>query len=383
MKKAILIRYGEIHLKGKNRPFFERALKKQIQRACIGIECEVSMRSGRYYVREYDIKNEQKLVSAVLNVFGVHSVSVAYVVDKDKDALVKAAIDVARKQGITSGTFKVQAKRADKTFKMGSMKLAAYIGEKMLDAFPELSVKMENPDHMVYAEVREECYIFIDKLDGLGGMPVGTGGKAMLLLSGGIDSPVAGYLMAKRGLSLSAVHYHSFPFTSERAKQKVIDLRDIMQNYCGHITLYVVPFTKIQEEIHKNCQDRFMTIIMRYFMMRIAEAVAIQKGCKALITGESLGQVASQTMESLAVSNSSVDLPVFRPLIAMDKIEIMAMARKIDTYETSILPFEDCCTVFLPEHPATKPRLSDIMKEVAKLEAEKLIEEAVEAAEMV
>ena len=262
MKKAILIRYGEIHLKGKNRPFFERALKKQIARACKGIECEVSMLSGRYYVREYDLKDENKLVEAILKVFGVHSISVAYVVEKSKDALVQAAIDVAREQNISSGTFKVKVKRADKTFKTGSMQLAAHIGGKLLDEFPELSVKMEDPEHMVYAEIREECYIYIDKLDGLGGMPVGTGGKAMLLLSGGIDSPVAGYLMSKRGLSLSAVHYYSFPYTSERAKQKVIDLRDLMQSYCGHITLYVVPFTKIQEEIHKNCKERFMTIIL-------------------------------------------------------------------------------------------------------------------------
>ncbi len=383
MKKAILIRYGEIHLKGKNRPFFERALKKQIARACQGIECEVSMLSGRYYVREYDLAYEKKLVDAVLKVFGVHSISVAYVAEKDKDALAKAAIEVAHEQGITNGTFKVSAKRADKTFKMNSMRLAAYIGEKMLEAIPELKVKMEEPEHMVYAEVREECYIYIDKLMGPGGMPVGTGGRAMLLLSGGIDSPVAGYLMAKRGLQILAIHYHSFPFTSVRAKQKVIDLRDIMQNYCGYIPMFVIHFTKIQEEIHKNCEDRFMTIIMRYFMMRIAEEMAVLQRCQALITGESLGQVASQTMQSLAVTNAVVDLPVFRPLIAMDKIEIMDLARKIDTYETSILPFEDCCTVFLPKHPATKPKLSDIMDEVKKLDAEGLIKEAVECAEKV
>ena len=383
MKKAILIRYGEIHLKGKNRPFFERALKNQIKRACSGIECEVSMLGGRYYIREYDIKDEQVLVESVLKVFGVHSISIAYVVEKDKDVLAQKAVEVAREQGITQGTFKVDVKRADKHFKMNSMNLAAYIGEKMLDAYPGLKVKMEDPEHMVYAEVREECYIYINKIMGPGGMPVGTGGKAMLLLSGGIDSPVAGYLMAKRGLQLRAVHYHSFPFTSERAKQKVIDLRNIMQNYCGNIPLSVVPFTKIQEEIHKNCEDRFMTIIMRYFMMRIAEAAALKYDCKALITGESLGQVASQTIDSLAVSNSSVDLPVFRPLIAMDKIEIMDLARRIDTYETSILPYEDCCTVFLPKHPVTKPKLSDIMEEVNKLDAEELIKEAVEGIEQV
>ena len=383
MKKAILIRYGEIHLKGKNRPFFERALKRQIARACAGIECEVSMLGGRYYVREYDLADEARLVEAVLKVFGVHSISVAYVADKEKDALAQAAIDVAREQGIAGGTFKVDAKRADKRFKMNSMALAAYIGEKMLEAIPELKVKMVDPEHMVYAEVREECYIYIDKLMGPGGMPVGTGGRAMLLLSGGIDSPVAGYLMAKRGLQLRAIHYYSFPFTSERAKQKVIDLRNIMQNYCGNIPLSVVPFTKIQEEIHKNCEDKFMTIIMRYFMMRIAEEAALKFNCQGLITGESLGQVASQTIDSLAVSNASVDLPVFRPLIAMDKIEIMDLARRIDTYETSILPYEDCCTVFLPKHPVTKPKLSDIMDEVAKLDAVGLIKEAVEGIEQV
>ena len=383
MKKVILIRYGEIHLKGKNRPFFERALKQQIMRACEGIPCEVSMLGGRYYVREYELKDENKLVGAVLKVFGVHSISVAYIADKDKDALAQAAVEVAREQGITSGTFKVEAKRADKTFKLNSMSLAAFIGERMLDAIPALKVKMENPDHMVYAEVREECYIYIDKLMGPGGMPVGTGGRAMLLLSGGIDSPVAGYLMAKRGLQLSAVHYHSFPFTSERAKQKVVDLRCIMQNYCGNIPLFIVPFTKIQEEIHKSCQDRYMTIIMRYFMMRIAETIAVKRGCQALITGESLGQVASQTIDSLAVSNAAVSLPVFRPLIAMDKIEIMDLARRIDTYETSILPYEDCCTVFLPKHPVTKPKLFDIMEEVEKLDSEELIKEAAEAAEQV
>lgn len=382
MEKVILIRYGEIHLKGKNRPFFERTLKKQIINACKDIECNISMLGGRYYVRDFDLKDEKKLISQITKVFGVHSISSAFVVDKDVDSLIKSAIDLAREQNITNGTFKVEVKRADKRFKMKSMTLAALIGEKMLDEFEGLSVKMQNPDYMVYIEVREQCYIYINKIDGPGGMPVGTGGRAMLLLSGGIDSPVAGWMMAKRGLQLSTIHYHSFPFTSERSKQKVVDLKEIISKYCGPIRLIVVPFTRIQEEIHKNCEERYMTIIMRWLMMKIAEKVAIKNNCKALITGESLGQVASQTMDSLAVSNAAVDLPVFRPLIALDKLEIMDIARKIETYETSILPFEDCCTVFLPKHPATKPDIDSIIREVEKLDVEELINEAVDAVEI-
>ncbi|MCK5128210.1 MAG: tRNA 4-thiouridine(8) synthase ThiI [Clostridiales bacterium] len=383
MSRVILIRYGEIHLKGKNRPFFERALRMQIKNACSESPCNVSMLGGRYYVSDYDEKNEDILVQEIIKIFGIHSISIAHEVEKSVESLIEAAIKLAESQEVTKGTFKVEVKRADKTFKMRSMTLAALIGEKMLDAYSDLSVKMVNPDHMIYVEVREKCYIYMNKIDGPGGMPVGTGGKAMLLLSGGIDSPVAGWMMAKRGIQLTAIHYHSFPYTSERSKQKVVDLRDIISDYCGPIKLIVVPFTKIQEQIHEKCEEKYMTIIMRWLMMQIAEKVAIRNKCKALVTGESLGQVASQTIDSLSVSNAAVSIPVFRPLIALDKIEIMDIARRIETYETSILPFEDCCTVFLPKHPSTRPKLDDIIKEVEKLDVENLMNEAIEQVEII
>lgn len=382
MEKVILIRYGEIHLKGNNRPFFERALKLQIAKACDGIKCKISRKSGRYYVTDFEDIDENKLINKIKIIFGIHSLSQAYVVDKNIESLTKAAIELAKVQNITSGTFKVDVTRADKQFKIKSMPLAAHIGEKMLEEFDGLSVKMKEPDHMVYIEIREECYIYINKIDGPGGMPIGTGGKAMLLLSGGIDSPVAGWMMAKRGLQLFAIHYHSFPYTSERSKQKVVDLRNIISQYCGPIKLIVVPFTKIQEEIHQKCEEKQMTIIMRWFMMRIAQKMAYSNKCKALITGESLGQVASQTIDSLAVTNSAVELPVFRPLIAYDKVDIMDIARKLDTYDTSILPYEDCCTVFLPKHPATKPILGDIIEELKKLDTQNLINEAINSVEI-
>ena len=382
MGRVILIRYGEIHLKGKNRPFFERALRLQIKNSCKDVDYNVSMLGGRYYVSGYEIKYEEKLVQEIIKIFGIHSISIAFEVEKDKDKLIEAAISIAKSQNITQGTFKVAVKRADKTFKMKSMKLAALIGEKILDEYQDLSVKMKEPDHMIYIEIREKCYIYIDKINGPGGMPVGTGGKALLLLSGGIDSPVAGWMMAKRGIQLTALHYHSFPYTSERSKQKVVDLRDIISKYCGPIKLIVVPFTKIQEQIHEKCEEKYMTIIMRWIMMQIAEKVAIRNKCKALVTGESLGQVASQTIDSLSVSNASVSMPIFRPLIAFDKIEIMDIARKIETYETSILPYEDCCTVFLPKHPSTRPRLDDIINEVNKLDIDELIKEAIDMVEI-
>ena len=387
MTPMLLIRYGEIHLKGQNRPFFEKVLLHAIIASAKKFDGYVDKGQGRYYLRNVKPQDMPQAINAMSKIFGIYSVSPAMEMEKDLEIIFQVAADMACRKlkslGKETATFKVESKRADKRFPMNSMTLSAEAGGYILEHVPGLSVDVHHPDFTVYIEVRESAFVYTDIVMGSGGMPVGTSGKGMLLLSGGIDSPVAGYMMAKRGIALEAVHYHSFPYTSERAKQKVIELAQELSAYTGPIKIHMVHFTDIQMSIYEKCPEEQLTLIMRVFMMRIAEKIAKDRNCGALITGESLGQVASQTLASLTVTNSVIDLPVFRPLIGMDKLEIMDIAKRIDTYETSILPYEDCCTVFVPKHPVTHPKLEKILKSVKLLDSEALIADALAKTEVI
>ena len=383
MDKVILIRYGEIHLKGRNRGFFESALVKNIKHKLKDVKCEFTCKRARYMVSNYNEDDEYEIIEKLKQVFGIHSISVAYYLPTDLDKIVETCISLAKEEG----TFKVDTNRADKKFPLTSVQTSQYVGGKILATYHKLKVDLFNPDFVVNIDIREDggTFIYADKILCAGGMPVGTAGKGMLLLSGGIDSPVAGYMMSKRGLNLDAIHFHSYPYTSELAKEKVVDLAKILSSYATRINLSCVPFTKIQEEIHKNCDSSYMVTLVRCFMMRIAERVALKRNCGCLINGESLGQVASQTMESINITNAQIKtLPIFRPCIGMDKDEIIAIAQKIGTFETSILPYEDCCTVFLPDSPVIKPNPAKVEEELAKIpNAEQLICEAIENIEMI
>ena len=374
---VLLVRYAEVHLKGQNRPYFINSLVSRIRQAVKPIGGEVHFADSRIYVHAQDLED---CARRVCRVFGVHSVSPAIETDKDLDNIKAAAVSL-----ITGckGKFKVSARRSDKTFPLPSPQLAAQVGGAILSSCPGLKVDVHNPDHTVEVEVREKTYVHMTKLMGVGGMPVGTGGKALLLLSGGIDSPVAGYMVAKRGVTLEAIHFFSHPYTSEHAKQKVITLLSILARYCGNVRMHVVPFTKIQMEIYEKCPEDELTVLMRRFMMKISEKLAQKLGCGALITGESLGQVASQTMNSLNCTNSAIDMLVLRPLIGFDKSEIIAYSEKIGTFETSILPYEDCCTVFTPKHPVTTPKLERIEKSERILDVDALVQEAVDGIEII
>ena len=319
-------------------------------------------------------------IERVCKVFGVHSVSPAVEMDKDYEAIAAQCVEMMRGK---TGSFKVNARRSDKRFPMDSMVLQRELGGRILEAMPHLKVDVHKPDHVMSVEIRDFAYLYVDEVMGVGGMPMGTGGRAALLLSGGIDSPVAGWSIMKRGVQVQGIHFHSFPYTSERAKQKVLDLAAIMGEYAGNMLVHVVPFTEIQLAIHEKCPDELGTVLMRRYMMRIAQRLAQKNRCQALITGESIGQVASQTMEALVCTDQVVDMPVFRPLIGMDKLEIMDIARKIGTYETSIQPFEDCCTVFTPRHPCTKPKIEDLIQAEQALDSEALIQKAVEETQSV
>lgn len=385
MYNVILVRHGEIHLKGDNRPYFENSLLKLIRAAVKKFGATVEKGRERYFVRGVASEDFNAAIEALTKVFGIHSVSPAIEVEKDLDSITECAAKLCSEK-LSNGnrlTFKVDSKRQDKRFPLSSMALSAELGGRMLEKFENLSVDVHTPDFKVFVEIRESAYVYTENIPGTGGMPVGTSGKGMLLLSGGIDSPVAGYMMAKRGVQLESVHYHSFPYTSERAKQKVIDLAKIVAQYAGPIKIHMVHFTDIQMTIHEKCPEDQLTLLMRVFMMKIAERIALQQKCQCLITGESLGQVASQTMASLGVTNSAVNIPVFRPCIGMDKTEIMDIANKIDTYETSIQPYEDCCTVFVPKHPVTHPKLEKIMQSFEHLDHEALIKDALEKTEVI
>ena len=386
---AFLIKYAEIAIKGKNRYLFEDALVKQMRIALDKVEGEfrVTKEQGRVYVfcpEEYDF---DEAVEALQRVFGI--VEICPVVIYEDQGFEQMAQDVvsymqARYPGY-AGSFKVYTRRAKKTYPMTSMEVSAEIGGRILDAFPEASVDVHQPELTVSVEIREKIYVYSDSIPGPGGMPVGTNGKAMLLLSGGIDSPVAGYMIAKRGVKIEAVYFHAPPYTSERAKQKVVDLAALVARYSGPIRLHVVNFTDIQLYIYDQCPHDELTIIMRRYMMRIAEHFAQKDKCLGLITGESIGQVASQTLQSLATTNEVYTLPVYRPVIGFDKQEIVEISRKIDTFETSIQPFEDCCTIFVAKHPVTKPNLNVIRRSEEKLaeKIDELMEQALNSVEII
>lgn len=376
MREVCLIRFGEVHLKGLNRPYFLRKLVANIKNAVAGTGGHVWMSDSRIYVSSSsDMSDCLKRVSRV---FGVHSVSPAVEMEKDYEAIKKQACVMASE---LKGTFKVFAKRSDKSFPLNSMEIERDVGGYILDNNPELKVDIHHPQHRVVIEIRDNAYICVKEIPAVGGMPQGTGGKAMLLLSGGIDSPVAGYQIMKRGVQTQAVHFFSHPYTSERAKEKVFALAKLLGDYASGMAVHVVPFTQIQMAIHEKCPEEYGTIITRRFMMRVSEIIARKYGCQALITGESIGQVASQTMEGLICTNQVVSMPVFRPLIGLDKLEIVDLATSIGTYETSILPYEDCCTVFTPRHPCTKPKLPLIEKAESALDIESLVNDAVEHTE--
>ena len=372
--KVIIIRYSEIHLKGNNREFFESALISNIKTALKGFDYDFSRTNGRYVIRNFDEMRLDEIVDTVKNVFGVHSLSVAEEVESDYGKIAAAALQFAP----STGTFKVSTNRADKRFPMQSMTVSAEIGGEILEKHPNLTVDLFNPQNVVNIDIREngKTFVFSQVIKAVNGMPVGTGGKGIVMLSGGIDSPVAAYMMAKRGMTLRALHFHSFPYTSMQAKQKVLDLAKIVKRYTLHMTVDVVSFTEIQTAIHEKCPEEYMITIMRRFMMRIAERIAKNNNAGAIITGESLGQVASQTLESLTSTNSVATLPVFRPLIGFDKDEIIEISQKIGAFETSILPYEDCCTIFLPKRPVTKPRLSAVEKVESVLDVDALVENA-------
>lgn len=386
---SFLIKYAEIAIKGKNRYMFEDALVRQIKIAlnkCEG-KYEISKASGRIYVEYLSDYDFDETVGALTKVFGITGVCpVVHVEDNGFEQLasdVTSFIDEVYPD--KNKTFKVNSRRARKNYPLESMEINAKLGEVLLNAFPELSVDVHNPEIMLNVEIREKIYIYSEVIKGPGGMPIGTNGKAMLLLSGGIDSPVAGYMISKRGVRIDAVYFHAPPYTSERAKQKVVDLAKKIAKYTGPIYLHVVNFTDIQLYIYDKCPHDELTIIMRRYMMRIAEHIAKETECLSLITGESIGQVASQTMQSLVATNEVCTLPVFRPLIGFDKQEIIEISEKIDTYETSILPYEDCCTIFVAKHPVTKPNLNIIRRDEGNLseKIDELYKTAIETKELI
>lgn len=385
-EKIILIRYAEIHLKGLNRPFFEKKLEKNIKHALYGIDHTIERESGRIYITGIDDTKVAQATDKLVKVFGIHSVSVATAVDKDWDVICQTATKLLEdklSEDDSSHSFKVFAKRADKKFPMTSDTICRELGHVLLTKFDRLQVDVHKPNIKVGVEIREKALLYTDEISGAGGLPVGTAGRAALLLSGGIDSPVAGYMVAKRGVELSAVHFFSYPYTSERAKDKVIDLAKIVSAYSGPIRLHVVPFTEIQLAIHEKCPEKETTLLMRRIMMKISQRIAEKDGALVLITGESVGQVASQTVEALCCTDDAVSMPVFRPCIGMDKMEITEIARKIGTFETSIIPEEDCCTVFVPKHPVTRPKLEDIRKSEALVDFSEMIDRAIASSELI
>lgn len=392
MDKVVIIRYGEIFLKGKNRDYFESLLIKNIKHALYGIQCDFTRSQGRYFVENYDLDDEDEIVDRLKKVFGIYSLSVAYKVETKadqgfcdiKECLKNVAVRAEEDCVLKNAKFRVTVKRADKRIPKASYEIAAELGGVVL-ANTHFKVDLTAFDYDFMVDIRENGYSFVfsDVISGACGLPVGCSSKGLMLLSGGIDSPVAAYMMAKRGMKLCAIHFCSPPYTSERAKEKVIELRNIVSKYATDIKLYIVPFTEIQMEIHRVCPAEFMITIMRRFMMRIATIVANNTECKAIITGESLGQVASQTVESMTSTEDCAGLPIFRPLVAFDKEETMALARKIGTYETSIEPFEDCCTIFLPKNPAIHPKLDRVREAERAMDIDALVKKAVEGIEVV
>lgn len=380
--KAILLRYGELALKGLNRPYFEDKLVKNIKVKLYNFDdIKIYKQQGRIFIENVKEEDYYPILQRLKKVFGLVGFTVSEVAKKDMDDIKKTSEKVALdniKQGKT--TFKVETRRADKSFFYTSPEVSKDVGAYLLKTLGdryELKVDVHNPDFVINIEIRENVYVYSEEQKGIGGMPLGTNGKAHLLISGGIDSPVAGYMIAKRGVEIEGVHFYSFPYTGEKAKQKVIDLCGVLAQYTGRVKLYLVPFTEIQTTIYEKCDEKFLTIIMRRFMMRIAQKIAQSNGGQALITGESIGQVASQTMQSIICTNDVAKLPILRPLIGFDKEEIMKMAKEIGTYDISILPYEDCCTVFVPKHPKTQPKIEDVVKEEEKIDVNKLVDDAI------
>lgn len=373
MKKVLLLKFGELFLKGKNKKDFENLLVGNIRKKLADFSFKLAFPMGRIVISDYDEFEEDMIVKRLTTVFGLIGVSKATELKADKDEIFNFVSTIK-----ISGTFRVNAKRADKKFPLSSIELERELGAVILENNKEAEVDLHNPKYHVNVEVRfnDLAYVYYETIKCAGGLPLGSAGKALLLLSGGIDSPVAGYLMAKRGLKIEAVHFHSYPYTSEQAKEKVITLAKELCEYCDEIKLHIVSFTKIQEQIHMNCDPEYMITIMRRIMMRIAEKICNQNDLGAIITGESLGQVASQTMQSINVTNSVVSLPVFRPVIAFDKEDIVEVAEKIGTFETSILPYEDCCTVFLPKYPVIKPTIKKAEYQEKFLNIENLVDVA-------
>ncbi len=386
-QNILIVRCGEVALKGMNKPYFERMLSDRIRRNLRGFDgIDIKRSEGLIFIRADKSLDMESVIKETTKVFGVASVSRAIEAEPDLDKIGEAAVGymmgLIESRGIK--TFKVEAKRADKSFPVKSPEIGRIIGAKVLIGCKVLKVDVHQPDVLLHVDVRHDrAYIYENKISGFGGLPLGTNGKGLVLLSGGIDSPVAAWMMAKRGMLIEAVHFHSYPYTSPRAQQKVEELAGILASYCGRFRMHVINLLPIQEQIVTNCPEEETTILVRRFMMRIAEKIAEKRGCMMLITGENLGQVASQTAEALVVTDAAVTKPVMRPLIAMDKVDIMEKAKEIGTYEKSIEPYEDCCTVFLPKHPATKPRLERILASEERLECEALIDAAVASAEII
>ena len=386
-KNIFIVRCGEVALKGMNKPYFEKTLAERIRRNLKDYDgVEVKRHEGLIFVRSPKDLDSEKIIRQVSRVFGVSSISPAVEAPSDLDAIGETAVEFMKQQIRERGirTFKVEAKRADKTFPVKSPEIARIIGASVLIGCKVLKVDVHEPDCKLFVDLRRDrTYLYDEKIQGFGGLPLGTNGKGLVLLSGGIDSPVAAWMMAKRGMVIEALHFHSYPYTSPRAQQKVEELAGIVASYCGRMKIHVINLLPIQEQIVQNCPEEETTILVRRFMMRIGEKIARRSGCMMLITGENLGQVASQTAEALVVTDACVQMPVMRPLIAMDKVDIMDKAMEIGTYEKSIEPYEDCCTVFLPKHPTTKPRLAQIEASEALLDVEGLVDAAVKSEEIV
>ena len=386
MNDIILVKLGEIILKGLNRRYFEQKLMANMRRRLshIGKFRVYCIQSTVYVEAQEDNADIDAAFEALQNVFGIVALVRAAACEKDKDAIAALAKEYLRDEMLRAKSFKVESKRSDKSFPMTSIELSQYVGGELNEAYPDVKVDVHEPELIVHIEVRDlAAYVHGAPVPGAGGMPVGCNGTAVTLLSGGIDSPVSSYMIAKRGVHLIPVHFFSFPYTSQQAKEKVIELAQIITAYCGKMTMEVVPFTHIQEEIRDKCLEEYFTLIMRRFMMRIAQRIALDNNARAIVTGENLGQVASQTMEAMASTQAVLQLPVLQPLIGMDKEEIVRLARKIGTFETSILPYEDCCTVFTPRHPRTRPKLREVEAAESALDVDALVEEAVKGIEKV
>ena len=385
MNDIILLKIGEIILKGLNRRRFEQKLLGNIRWRLGRIgKFRVYMLQSTIYVEGEDGADMDAAFEELQKVFGIVAISRAAACEKDKDAIAKLAIECMREEMRRAKSFKVESKRSDKSFPMTSVQLSQYVGGELSEAYPEVAVDVHDPELTVHIEVRDlAAYVHKSPVPGAGGMPVGSNGVAVSLLSGGIDSPVSSWMIARRGVRLIPVHFFSFPYTSQQAKEKVVELARLLTPWCGKMRMEVVPFTHIQEEIRAKCPEEYFTLIMRRFMMRIAERIALDNGAKAIVTGENLGQVASQTMEAMASTQAVIGLPVLQPLVGMDKGEIVAMARRIGTFDTSILPYEDCCTVFTPRHPRTHPTVAEVEEAEAALDVEALVNEALAGLERI